>query len=155
MDSANIEHTLGFYRRLVIIPFSNTIPDEAQDRDLHKKILANPAGVINWIIKGAEEVIRNRDIFISEECHQFKAQFLKETDSVAMFEEDFRENMKNSIYFKTVGDSYREYKAFCREAGYRVLGRTSFSKQMVSLGFKKKKVTCGYVLEKNYCAEML
>ena len=150
MDSANIEHTPGFYRRLVIVPFSTTIPDEEQDRDLHKKILANPAGVINWIIQGAEEVIRNRDIFISDECHQFKAQFLKETDSVAMFEEDFREVLKNSIYSKTVGDSYKDYTFFCREAGYRALKRISFSKQMVSLGFQKRKVAQGILLEKNY-----
>ena len=132
----------------MIIPFSTTIPDEVQDRDLHKKILANPAGVINWIIQGAEEVIRNRDIFISDECHQFKAQFLKETDSVAMFEEDLREVIKNYIYSKTVVDSYKEYKMFCRETGYRALGRTSFSKQMVSLGFDKRKGAHGILLEK-------
>jgi putative DNA primase/helicase len=47
MDSANIEHTHGFYRRLLIIPFNQTIAEDKQDRDLHTKILANKAGVLN------------------------------------------------------------------------------------------------------------
>ena len=150
MESANIEHTHGFTRRLLIIPFTQTIPKAQQDRDLHKKILANPAGVLNWIIEGAEEVIRNRDIFISDECHQFKAQLLKEADSVAMFEEDIREKLKNATYSKTVTDSYRDYKAYCHEVGYKKLGRGGFSKRMETLGFVKNKVSVGITLEKNY-----
>lgn len=47
MDSANIEHTDGFKRRLAIIHFAITIDEKDQDRDLHKKILTNKAGVLN------------------------------------------------------------------------------------------------------------
>ncbi|MDD5461851.1 MAG: phage/plasmid primase, P4 family [Methylococcales bacterium] len=150
MDSANIEHTHGFYRRLLIIPFNKTIPDDQQDRDLHKKILADRPGVLNWIIEGAEQVIKNRDIFISAECETFKQQFLKETDSVAMFEETIKEGMTGTIYFETVSDSYRDYKAFCLDAGHKALGRTNFSKRMQSIGFEKRKTKTGEVLEKHY-----
>jgi putative DNA primase/helicase len=150
MDSANIEHTHGFYRRLLIIPFNVTIPDDEQDRDLHKKILADRAGVLNWIIEGAEQVIKNRDIFISDECETFKKQFLKENDSVAMFEDDFRERMPNFTYFETVNDSYQDYKFFCLDAGHKPLGRTNFSKRMQSIGFEKRKTKTGDVLEKHY-----
>lgn len=65
LDNANIEHTHGFYRRILIIPFEKTIADEDQDRSLHKKILSHKAGVLNWIIAGAERVIRTEDIFVS------------------------------------------------------------------------------------------
>jgi len=154
MDSANIEHTHGFYRRLLIIPFNQTIADENQDRDLHTKILNDRAGVLNWIIEGAEAVIKNRDIFISDECETFKKQFLKETDSVAMFEEYFQEGMNGSIYFETVSDSYNKYKAFCSDAGHKALGRTNFTKRMESLGFEKSKKEKGFVLEKHYLKTM-
>lgn len=154
MDSANIEHTNGFYRRLLIVPFNKTIPTEKQDRDLHTKILKDKAGVLNWIIAGAEQVIQNRDIFISAECENFKAQFLKETDSVAMFEEHFRETMTRTIYFETVNDSHRDYKSFCIDAGYKPLGRTNFTKRMETLGFEKRKLKDGWMLEKNF-SEML
>jgi putative DNA primase/helicase len=152
MDSANIEHTHGFYRRLLVVPFDKTIPDEEQDRDLHKKILLDRAGVLNWIIEGAEEVIKSRDIFISAECEKFKAQFIKETDSVAMFEEQhILENLRGTIYFKLVTDSYGDYKGYCLDAGHKCpLGRNNFTKRMEALGFEKSKKNDGWMLEKNF-----
>ena len=151
IDSANIKHTHGFYRLLLIISFNHTIQDECQDRDLHKKILMCRAGVMNWIIEGAEQVIKNRNIFISEECEKFKKQFLKETDSVAMFEENLLETMLGKIYFKTVSDSYRDYKLSCLDAGHsKPLGRTNFAKRMEALGFDKSTKNNGVHLEKNY-----
>jgi putative DNA primase/helicase len=153
MDSANIEHTHGFYRRLLIIPFNKTIPDEEQDRDLHTKILNDRAGVLNWIIEGAERVIKSRNIFVSDECEAFKQRFIKETDSVAMYETDFRETMRASIYFKTVKEAYAEYKDYCSEAGNKPLGRNNFTSRMEALGFTKSiDMTSGY-LEKNYTLE--
>lgn len=157
MDSANIEHTHGFYRRLLIIPFNNTIADGAQDRDLHTKILNDRAGVLNWIIDGAEQVIKNRNIFISSECERFKAQFIKETDSVAMFEEQhIQEHLAGSIYFKTVSESYQDYQCYCRDAGHKhVLGRNNFVKRMESLGFEKSHKEAGRSLEKHYFEKRL
>ncbi len=153
MDSANIEHTHGFYRRLLIIPFNVTIPDDEQDRDLHKKILADRAGVLNWIIEGAERVIKNRDIFISGECDGFKKQFLKESDNVAMFESEviIGEQQYHTYYSKTVTESYEDYKDYCKGAGHKFpLGRNNFAKRMESLGFEKMKKESGLFLEKNY-----
>lgn len=149
MDSANIEHTHGFHRRLVVIPFNNTVPRERQDRDLHTKILANKAGVLNWIIEGAERVIKNRNIFVSEGCEAFKKQFIKETDSVAMFEEHIKDEMPGTRYNKTVKTAYGEYKVFCIDAGHRYpVGRTEFSRRMESLAFIKSKRQDGWYLEK-------
>jgi putative DNA primase/helicase len=150
MDSANIEHTHGFYRRLLIIPFNKTIPDEEQDRDLHTKILNDRAGVLNWIIEGAERVIKSRNIFVSDECEAFKQRFIKETDSVAMYEADFRETMRASIYFKTLKEAYAEYKEYCSEAGNKPLGRNNFTSRMEALGFEKTRTNACSYLEKNY-----
>lgn len=157
LDNANIEHTHGFYRRLLIIPFNQTITDERQDRDLHKKILADRAGVLNWIIEGAEQVIKERNIFVSDECENTKKQFIKESDSVVMFEsQHIIENLNGSIYFKTVKDAYAEYKAFCIDAGYRhPLGRNGFSRRMEAIGFNKSKIETGWHLEKNFISKMV
>ena len=151
MDSTCVEHTHGFFRRLLIIPFMQTIPDHEQDKDLHKKILANRAGVLNWIIEGAEQVIKNRNIFISDECEQFKLQFIKDSDSVAMFEEQFiLENLRGTFYFRKVVEAHSDYKNYCSDAGYKALGRTNFSKRMESIGFEKVKQETGWHLRKNY-----
>ena len=156
MDSANVEHTHGFHRRLLIIPFEQTIADDRQDRDLHNKILNDRAGVLNWIIEGAEQVIKNRNIFVSEKCNQFKTQFIKETDTVAMFEEHIRETLTGMTYFKTVSEAYGDYKEYCNDAGYKhPLGRNNFSKRMETLGFEKKKTENGWHLDKNFTKKEL
>ena len=155
MESANIEHTHGFYRRLLIIPFNQTIADGKQDRDLHTKILANKAGVLNWIVDGAREVIKNRNIFISDECRTFKARFLKESDSVAMFEEHIRQDLHSSLYYEMVNVAYKAYREFCIDSGNKPLGRNNFSKRMEALGFEKNVKDSGTYLEKHYLDKMV
>lgn len=153
MESVNIEHTHGFYRRLLIIPFNKTISDDKQDKDLHTKILLNRAGVLNWIIEGSKQVIKNRDIFISKECETFKQQFIKETDSVAMFESEDIINTKcyHTTYNRTVADSYMDYQLYCKEAGHKhPLGRNNFVKRMEALGFEKTHKEQGRMLEKTF-----
>lgn len=134
LDNANIEHTHGFYRRILIIPFEITIADEDQDKSLHTKILENPAGVLNWVIAGAERVIRNADIFISKECIDFKAKFIKETDSAALFM-DAEHYVKDEATKTPLKTLYFEYKNFCLDDGYRSLGRNNFSKRLDAAGY--------------------
>ncbi|GDX85692.1 primase [Methylococcaceae bacterium] len=152
LESANIEHTHGFYRRLLIIPFGVTIEEKDQDRDLHKKILQDKAGVLNWIVEGAKQVIQSRCLFESEECTAIKTQFLKETDSVAMFEEQaIKEGLNGNSYCQSVANSYREYRSYCDDAGLRnPLGRSNFTKRMEGIGFTKRKNNEGWWLNKSY-----
>ncbi len=153
MDSANIEHTHGFFRRLTIIPFNVTILEKDQDRDLHKKILMDKAGVLNWIIEGAQEVITSRDLFVSDECEKFKKQFMKETDSVAMFEEQVIIERKKPSYYEKVTIAYAEYADYCKEVNYKPVGRNNFTKRMESIGFEKKKNNMGAFLKKTFSVE--
>lgn len=152
MDSANVEHTHGFWRRFLFIPFMVKIEDKDKDRDLHKKILQNRAGVLNWIIEGAKQVIENRDLFISAECEEIKTQFMKETDTVAMFEEQsIKEHLRGNFYICKVVECYGYYKDYCANAGYRgVLNRGNFVKRMLAIGFDKFTDREGTMLRKNY-----
>jgi putative DNA primase/helicase len=152
IDNANVEHTLGYFRRLLFVPFGVTISDEKIDRDLHKKILKDKAGVLNWIIEGANEVVKNRDIFVSSECEAFKLQFIKECDNVSMFEEHYiKPNLSGDFYSMTLDDSYKDYVNFLVGDGYKgTLTKKNFSKRMQSIGFEKLRETAGMRIQKNY-----
>lgn len=152
MDGATVEHTNGFFRRFLVIPFNVTIEESEQDCELHKKILKNRAGVLNWIIEGADEVVKNKNIFISEECEHFKRQFIKETDSVAMFEEQY---IKEQIVYKfsfnqLVSWIYGKYREYCIEVNFKPLGRNNFKNRMIAIGFTEKKTEKGIMLSKQY-----
>ncbi len=149
LDASFVENTHGFFRRLLIIPFLKTIADKDQDRDLHTKILKDKAGVLNWLIEGAEEVLKNRDIFVSRECHSFKASFVKDSDTAATFEDYLLELRGVGSFVATVQDAYDMYKQFCSDTGIRyALGRGTFTKRMLALGFNKVRKASGLVLEK-------
>jgi putative DNA primase/helicase len=152
MDGATVEHTHGFFRRFLVIPFSVTIEESQQDRELHKKILSDRAGVLNWIIEGADEVVKNKNIFISDECEQFKKQFIKETDSVAMFEEQCIKDkpLYKVHYSQIVSFIYASYKEYCIEVNFKPLGRNNFKNRMVAIGFNEKKTEQGILLSKQY-----
>jgi len=138
LDNANIEHTHGFYRRILILPFNKTIAEAKQDKSLHKKILTDKSGVLNWIIAGAERVITNEEIFISEECRKFKAKFIKETDSVALFLDDFNYEA-SEISFVYLANLYADYKSYCIDDGYRALGKNNFAKRLQAIGINRRK----------------
>jgi len=43
----------GIWRRVRLVPWTVTIPDEEQDPDLADKLKAEASGILNWIIEGA------------------------------------------------------------------------------------------------------
>lgn len=146
LDNLNPEYTHGFFRRLVIIPFNKTIPKERQDKDLHKKILQDKAGVLNWIIKGAKRVLENRDIFISDECGRTVLKLQRESDNVYQFLKDSKiERDENGRYLLKV--LYKEYREYCFENGFKPLQKTNFSKRLQHLGIMKGRAEAGMYFE--------
>ena len=152
IDNANVEHTTGYFRRFLFLPFMVTIQDDKKDPDLHKKILSNKAGVLNWMIEGVNEVVKNRGIFVSAECEEFKKQFIKECDNVSMFEEHFiKPNLSSDFYTMTLDDAYKDYVGFLVGSGYKgTLSKINFSRRMVAIGFEKLREKTGMRLQKNY-----
>ncbi|MDO4507454.1 MAG: phage/plasmid primase, P4 family, partial [Spirochaetales bacterium] len=42
----------GIWRRIKLIPFNVTIPQEQRDKDLPNKLLAENSGIFNWLLRG-------------------------------------------------------------------------------------------------------
>ena len=49
----------GMWRRMLLIPFNQVIPDTAQDPDLLVKLKAEGAGVLNWALTGLRDYRKN------------------------------------------------------------------------------------------------
>ena len=45
----------AIWRRIDLIPFTVTIPDERQDKDLPRKLRAEATGILNWLVGGCLE----------------------------------------------------------------------------------------------------
>ncbi len=141
LDDADVENTHGFHRRMIFIPFLIIILKEMQDKDLHKKLLENKAGIMNWIIEGILEVIANKEIFISSECENFLDDFKKEASPIQLFIEDSHlvptsQDLNETMDFQQVYEMYRE---FCKKHGEKAIEQRKLNADLKRLGFERKR----------------
>lgn len=144
IDNANVESTIGFFRRMIFIPFETTIPPEKQDKFLPDKILMNKAGVLNWILEGAKQVLQNQEIFMSQKCYDFLDNFKKESNLAIRFTEDVRlvSSNNDNIDFQIM---YNKFVDFCKRQGERPLTQRIFNKELKKINIPFERKNHGYV----------
>jgi putative DNA primase/helicase len=147
LDDADVENTNGFIRRLLHIPFDEVIEEENQDKNIHKKLLENKTGIMNWIIEGIEKVLTNEEIFISEKCANFLDNFKRESSPIQLFLEDSNlvptsQELNETIDFQQVYEMYRE---FCKKQGEKAVAQRSLNADLKRLGFEWKRRKQGNV----------
>lgn len=147
LDDADVENTHGFGRRLLFIPFEQVIEKSEQDKNLHKKILENKDGVMNWIIEGIEEVLKNEEIYISEKCENFLDNFKRESSPIQLFLEDSHlisvsQDTNETMDFQQMYEMYRE---FCKKQGEKPVAQRNLNADLKRLGFEFKRKKQGNV----------
>ena len=127
----DVEHTDAYFRRFLIIPFTISIPNEKQDKELAKKIIANElSGVFNWVLQGLNRLLTNKRFTECEAINKQLEQYKKVTDNVALFLEETGYR-KSSTEYVTSKDLYIEYRTFCADDGYRPLAKSNFKQRLM------------------------
>ncbi|MBJ6119634.1 DNA primase [Pontibacter sp. BT310] len=142
----DIEHTDAFFRRLLIVEFDRTIPEQEQDKQLASKVIASElSGVFNWILQGLKRLMAQGRF---SDCEASKAkveQYKKETDSVLMFLEE-NNYIKSLGKFSALKELYQSYRAFCYDYGNTPLNCTNFRKRLEGAGMPITRRSCGWVV---------
>jgi putative DNA primase/helicase len=136
----DVEQTVAFFRRFIIIPFDVRIPDNEQDPDLTRKIIKNEmSGVLNFVIDGMKSLLERGKFDIPENVRLAVEKFQQDSDSVLSFldENRYRPSVANSIPLRELYDSY---KAQCIDDGRHPLSKPNFVKRLCALGYTKGKV---------------
>lgn len=131
----DVEHSTAYFRRFLIIPFSVTIAEDRQDKDLARKIIDEELpGVFNWVLEGLQRVLKHRNFSQCDAADRELADFRKSSDSVQMFMSE--NNLKPDIsQVKPLKSLYQDYRAFCLEDGYKPVSKKIFSKRLESTGY--------------------
>lgn len=141
-----VEHTEGFFRRWIVIPFDQTIPKDEQNIDLAKEIIAEElSGVFNWALIGLKRLLVNKKFTVCEAIEKQNAEFRKQTDSVAMWMEEHNYVPSNQVHDE-LKRLFDEYNGFCRDCNYRAVGRTKFSERLRKAGFEIVKKNSGRIV---------
>ena len=141
-----VEQTNAFFRRFIIIPFNQTIPESEQDPELAKKIIASElSGVFNWLLDGLCRVLAQRKFTQSEMVQDQVDAYRRESDSVAMFieEEGYSPAIDDFVFLKAL---YGDYKTFCCDNGYKTCSIRTFSERIKMIGFLTERKTPGNVV---------
>lgn len=133
----DVEHTEGFFRRLLIIPFSVRITPEERDPYLAKKIAQKEAsGIMNWMIAGLLRLIEQQGFTPNPVSDAAVEQYRLESNSVALFTAEAAYTpvtySKRSIRASRL---YEDYRDFCRENGYVPVSRHNMIRRLRNLEF--------------------
>ncbi len=128
---------LAIWRRIHLVPFTETIPMERVDPALKEKLAAEGPGILNWAIAGYEA---------------YRAGGLQPPQAVLDATKDYREEMDTLAGFladkclvgpgasATTADIYRAYKAWADEQGIRhPLNQKQLGLQLQDRGFDPGK----------------
>ena len=132
------ERTNAFFRRFLIIPFKETIPEEEQDPELARRIIRDELpGVFNWVLDGLERLVRQGKFSPCEAAKEELERFKRESDSVAMFVEET--NVSAGSLRIGATELYKEYKSFCFDNGFSACSLKNFSQRMAANGFERRR----------------
>ena len=108
------DRTTGFYRRLLIIPFNNVVPDSQRDVELERKLCNEVDGILAWSLEGLRRLIENKFYFSeTESTNELLNIYKKENSSVLSFINDECEIDPHSRVGKSL--LYGVFQKYCDE----------------------------------------
>jgi len=141
-----VEHTNAYFRRFLIIPFKETIPEAEQDKELATKIISNElSGVFNWVLEGLNRLLNQKNFTQSDIVKDMVEQYKKESDSVSLFLED-EQYVSDLVQFTPLKEVYPAYKNYCLDCGYRPVGLKEFSSRLRNRGIPSIRKGYGVVV---------
>ena len=124
----------AIWRRIKRIPFTVTIPDAQQDKDLPAKLTAEAEGILAWMVEG---------------CLAWQREGLGTPEEVILATKDYRTAMdvvgrfieecclvSANVRVKT-SEIYAAYKKWCDTSGEYAITLTAFGTRLEEQGFQK------------------
>ena len=124
-----VDRTEGFYRRLIIVPFSRQIEKSKIDKALKYKFQREKEGILNWALEGLKRLYENNFEFSENELTDgVKKEYKRENNNVISFVEECCEI--DGLFSCSRIEIYEAYKEFCVEAGLKALSQIKFNKEL-------------------------
>ena len=142
----------GIWRRLMILPFPITIPEEKRDAHLTDKLMKEMPGIMIWAIDGAQR-LRRRGKFEEPLCSKVaRKEFQLEANPARQYlVENYRELTEKEIKEDPVGlwdieveDLYLGYLVHCKRGKLHPLGQSNFGKEVFRAFPTVKRVRRAY-----------
>lgn len=126
----------AIWRRIRLIPFTVTIPEDKRDSQLLDKLRAELPGILAWIVEGCIRW-QNEGLYTPNEIKEATNAYKEEMDELGGFlSECCKEDSKAS---ESAKDLYRKYKDWCEQYGEPSISQKAFGLGLGERGFQRKK----------------
>lgn len=130
------EDTEAVWRRLRLIPFNVVIPLEERDPDLLRKLEAESAGILAWLVRGCLDWQRE-GLGEPEAVQAATADYRDESDPLNDFLADCCELFANA--WTHTADLRQAYERHCERTGAKPLGKHNFSASLKRHGVEPSR----------------
>lgn len=127
----------GIWRRLLLIPFVEVIPEAERDPLLTEKLRREAPGILRWMVEGARLFHESGNrLELPEVVKEATKDYRSESDVLGMFIGDECEVEDGAQV--TSSELYATYKAWCEDNGERVMPQRTLGLRLQDLGFTPK-----------------
>ncbi len=121
------EHTHAAWRRVHLIPFTVTIPEAEQDKEIEQKLLRELPGILNWALEGLREYLAC-GLSAPRAVQDATDEYRRENNSLEQFVFECCELGKLKVCKNT--ELYTTYLNFCNISGLKAISQTKFSTEL-------------------------
>ena len=126
----------GIWRRLLLIPWTVSVPGPEQDQDLPDKLVAEADGVLAWAVAGCLDWQRH-GLDPPAQVRAATDAYRAESDHLAAFIED--ECIVSDTVRVPAGQLREAYQAWCEAAGVDPMTATDLGSQLAERGYPPAK----------------
>lgn len=140
----------AIWRRVTLIPFQVTIPEEDRNPHLKTDLLAELPGILAWAISGCDAWHTER-LGRPEEVQAALVDYRSSQDKLNAFLEDATEKVGADIHIQA-GVLFKAYGDWCKANNEHAMSMTMFGKSMKARGEGAQDATSGL---RYYCGRKL
>ncbi len=122
----------GIWRRIRLWPYTTTIPDDKQDKDLANNLQAEAPGILAWLVEGCLEW-RRLGLGMPQSVQRATGAYQAEMDVLGGFIED--ECVEATTATVSAKDLYSAYTDWCERNGERAMTKQAFGLRLQERGF--------------------
>jgi putative DNA primase/helicase len=124
----------GIWRRLLLIPFDEVIPEAERDPTLTGRLRAEAPGILRWMVDGARMLHENNGrLDLPEAVKVATRDYRTESDVLGEFISETCDVVPSGEVASAT--LYAMYVAWCEDNGERALTKTSFGLRLKDRGF--------------------
>lgn len=118
----------AFYRRLIVIPFNYTVPEENRNKRLSIELIEELDGILLFALEGLKR-LRQQNMFTqSKTINKMVNEFKKSNNNVIQFFENKIEFEEES--YLPIEKVYYEYSKYCVRNGIKKLSKENMAKEI-------------------------